>query len=613
VAVSAATIAARIRSALSITQPDLDTSIGSPVRKMIDAFAESLSESYFETHLLTYQYDIDAKTDADLDAFCQLFGIARLAAKRATGTVVFSRVAGATTSTVFIPVNTEVRAISVDPPESVLTVASAVMEPGITSVTVPVQAIDAGPVGNLPAGAVSVVVTPVEGVGAVTNIDPISGGVGQETDTELRDRWKRTVFRGMAGTEQMFLGVALDDPDCFSANVVGSSKRRREQVQIASGAAVSQVQDATFIYSSPVAVGRDIDNGDVFLRDYDWSWDTTVNPPRVVVLNAAAMPNGTLVDLDFEYTPQASRNDPAGGITDRVDVWVGGTRAVAAQQSVVFSTALTFSASTGSKYYNQNFVRPDGVHPAVSNIFVPLAFGPIITVPATLVVGGTTYALATAANPLGTTVGSTKYAYQIVHDDTAAGYGASSLFGLEWSVASGYTPPNNTVFVVGQSGGYTYNQLIQSVQDATDRWRLVSYDARVHQAKTFALRFSLAVMYERSSSQTVVNQAIDAAIAAYLAQVGFDGVVQVSDVLQVAHNVPGVDAVRFLHGSDYSGWNPATPNAFAVGVQRVVAGAVTQSYVDTNGYALDVLFGDAELPIFSSAVKVAKAQNTFQN
>lgn len=610
---SPADIASKIRSELSLTDPELDTSVGSPTRKIIDAVSESISEAYFEQHLLSYQYDVDSKTDADLDAFCQLFGLARLAAKRATGTVIFTRtVGGSTTTTVFLPVSTEVRAVSTDPPESVITVTPAVMGPGVLSVEVPVQAIDAGPVGNLPANSLSVIITPVDGVGTVTNVSPITGGMGQETDLELRDRFKRTVFRNMAGTEQMYLGVALDDPDCFSATVLGASKRRREQVQIASGVAVSQVQDAIFIYDSPVAVGEDIDNGDVFLRDFDWSWDTAVNPPRVVVLNATAMPNGTLVDLDFEYSPLASRNDPSNGITNRVDVWVGGQRAVEATQSVVFSNGTLFTGSSSSRFYNLKFVRPDDTHPAVANVFVPLAFGPIISVPTTLVIAGTTYGIATAAHPLGTTVGSTKIAYQVVHDDSATGYSSDSLFGLEWSVASGYLPANNSVFSISQD--YTYNQLISSIQGAVDNWRLVGVDAKAHQAKAFGLRFSLAVMYDRSVSSSVTNSGIDAAIASYLAKVGFDSVVQVSDVLQAVHNVSGVDAVRFLHGADYSGYNPATPNAYAVGIQKVVAGAVTASYVDSpGGFATDVLFGDNELPTFDSAVKVAKAQNTMSN
>jgi hypothetical protein len=610
--ISADVVASRIRSELAITDPELDTSIGSPTRKIIDAVAEQISEAYYEQHLLTYQYDVDSKSDADLDSFCQLFGLARLAAKRATGTVVFTRTMGASlTTTALVPVNTEVRTTDVDPAVSVQTVTPAIMLPGITSVTVPVQAIDAGPNSNLAANTLTVIATPIEGIGTVTNIDPITGGVGQETDTELRDRFKRTVFRSMAGTEQMYTGVALDDPDCTSAVVLGASKRRREQIQISSGAATSQVQDAVFIYDSPVAVGPDIDNGVVFLRDFDWSWTTSV-PPVVNVLNATAMPNGTLVDLDFEYSPQASRNDPLNGITNRVDVWVGGARAVEASQSVVFNTSVVFTNSTSSKFYTGKYVRPDGTHPVSGNVFVPLAFGPIITIPATIVIGGVTYALATAANPMGTTVGSTKYAYQIVHDDSATGYTADGLFGVEWSVASGYLPPNNSVFALSED--YTYNQLIASIQDSIDKWRLAGVDAKAHQAKAFGLRFSFAIIYDRSASQTVVNASIDDALASYLSKVGFDSVVQVSDVIQAVHNVSGVDAVRFLHGSDYSGYNPATPNAYAVGIQQVVAGAVVNSYVDSpGGYAKDVLFGDNELPIFNSAVKVAKAQNTFNN
>src|SRR4051794_5411380 len=84
-------IVAQMRAALSVSEPDLDTTIGSTTRKILDAVAEVVAESLIDKLLLDYQYDIDAKSGQDLDDFVALFGFNRLPAKRATGTVIFSR------------------------------------------------------------------------------------------------------------------------------------------------------------------------------------------------------------------------------------------------------------------------------------------------------------------------------------------------------------------------------------------------------------------------------------------------------------------------------------------------------------------------------------------
>ena len=84
----------------------------------------------------------------------------------------------------------------------------------------------------------------MEGVNSTTtNLSPTSGGTNTETDAALIERFKKTVFRSMAGTADMFMGVALEDttpdnPDdetATQATVIGSSKRWREQVQVVMG------------------------------------------------------------------------------------------------------------------------------------------------------------------------------------------------------------------------------------------------------------------------------------------------------------------------------------------------------------------------------------------
>lgn len=595
-------IVSQMRQQLRLTDPDLDTSVGSVTRKILDVVGEAVSEAYIDQHLLAYNYDIDSKTEGDLDAFVQLFGLARIPAKRATGTVTFSRT-GVADKIISIPVHMQLTNAG-DPAITVQTITPAVLNVGELSENVPVQAVQAGPEGNIPPGTLYPL-QPLDSIATIINASALTGGAGQETDSQLRERWKRTVFRNMAGTESMYLGIALDDPDCGAANVLGSSKRHREQLQITAGAATSTHTQVAYTYTGNQIVGKNLELGDISIPAVDYTWNTGVNPPRVDVLSSVALPDGTLIDLEYDYVSKASRNVPGSAITNRIDVWCAGTRVVEATQSVIFRNTITFNNTGGSTYLRTNYLRPDGTNPANANVFIPLAFGPIITVPSTIVIGATTYGLATAASPLGTVSGGVTYAYQVVHHDTAFGYAPNSLFGLEWNAAN--LPANNTAFAVA----YTYNGVPHAVQDSISRWRLIGTDAVAHQAKSMFLKFNLAIIYDFNADQTVVNTAIDTALSDYLSRLGLATIVQGSDVLQIAHNVPGVDAVRFLHSGDVVGWNSATPNAFTVGIQRVIGTTVVQSYVDTNGRSRDVFFADNEVPVFGLANKIVKAQNSY--
>lgn len=603
-ATTQADIASQMKSALLASMPELDTSVGTPASKMLDAVAASIANAYVDNQLLKYTYDIDSKTDADLDQFVQLFGIARLPAKRASGTVTFTR--DSSSAIVFLPINCQITSSS-ENPIVVQTITGAVMNPGVVSVTVPVLAVNAGPDGNVSANLLSNITSPVSGVTAVTNLSALTGGMDQETDSALRARWKATVFRNMAGTESMFLGIALDDPDCFAANVVTSTKQVREQIQVSSGSATSTVNDAKYVFGTPVTFGTDIDNGVVFIPNHDYQFNATI-PPSITVLNSTAIPNGTVADLMYQYTPVMSRNDPANAIINRIDLWCGGTRAVSAQQSVVFNNTKIFA---GSGAYNvANFVRQNGTNPTSGNVFVPLAFGPIVTVSPTVTIGVTTYGLATATNPMGTVAGGITYAYQVVHDNTANGYTPQSLFGLEWNAAN--LPANNSLFTMGSDGAYTYNQVPTSIQAAVDSWRLAGTDARAHQAQAILLKFNVAVMYNRGAYPAQINQAMDTALSGWLNGLGINSVVQASDVLQILHNVPGVDNVRFLNGADFAGFTVGTANSYTVGIQQISStGTVMNSYVDSTGRPKDIVFTDSQVPQFGSSLYAQKSQNSW--
>jgi uncharacterized phage protein gp47/JayE len=592
----------QICAALAVSDPDLDTSVGSVTRKIVDAAAASLAAATLDTQMLSYQYDINSMTGAALDAFVQQFGMTRYPALRATGTVTFTR--GTATDVVTIPVAAQVG--SSDGTVVVQTLTAGILEPAALSVTVPVQAVVSGPQGNVAAGALTQIMTAVSEVTSCTNVNALTGGANQETDTQLIARWKATVFKNMAGTSQMFLGIALNDQDCTAANVIDGQTRFREQLQISSNQAVSTVSDAQYVYPAGQVVGQDIDNGNIAAPGIQYTWDYSAIPPVVQVIDQSYFPPGQLIDVSFLYIDEFSRNSPAAGIYSRVDVWCAGQRPESAAATVKYTSATTFQASSSSSWYTGNFIRPDGTQPAAGNIFVPLPFGPILTVDSVVVLNGTTYGLASEANPLGTSASGVDYAYQIVHRTGAYGFSPYSDFGLEW--AASMQPATGTPITISED--YTYNDVPNAIQSNLENWRMAGFDAQAHQGIQVQLQFSLAVIYDPSVTQSVTQAAISTAIQSYLSQLGFNSRIYPSSVLQAVENTPGVTACRFLTALDYPGWNPEAPDEFNVGIQAVYGGVVMTSYVDSSGNPTDIEFGAAQMPAFGGTVLVTKAGNT---
>jgi baseplate J-like protein len=593
---SAADVAAQMVAALALSEPELDTSIGSPTRKILDAVAEAVAEAYVDQHLVNYVFDIDSKQGADLDDFVLLFGFTRVPAQRASGVVTMARPTAADQDYP-IPAGTQVTTTSASP-VVFATVAPAILPQGSASVDVPVQAVVGGAGGNLAANTLTRIGTPVAGVASVTNASPTSGGANTESDLALINRFKRTVFRSLAGTEDMFLGVALEDttPDdtadgvAVRAKVVGASSHWREQVQVASGAATSSIPaaNASYVYGDNPTLGPDIDAGQILTLGVHYSFNNTVVPPVVSALTGG-LTDGSIYDLDFEYNSTASRNDPVNGITNRIDLWVDGLRLAEATETTYFRTARAFTATTTAQLYNVKFVRRGTVstHPTVGNYFVGLAFGPIEDVPNTIVISGTTYVEGTD--------------YWVVHDDTAWGYGPTSLFGLEW--ISSHAPPNNSAITLT----YDYNALPRDVEARAAQWRLVTTDLRAHAAKRVYLRFSFAIVFSPGFTAATVAASVQSALAVWLASLDFDSPVQVSDVLAQAHAVQGVDNIRFLRSTE-----PISATYYAI--ERVTSNGTHISYVTDGGSparAADLQLGDNEVPLLYEIRYTAKAANTF--
>jgi uncharacterized phage protein gp47/JayE len=641
---SAAEISRAIRAQLQILDPDISTESLTPERKIIDTVSEVVAEAEVDTYVLDYQYNVDAKVGVDLDKFVALFGFARQGGKRATGTVTFSR-ANATTTDIIIPAGTQVvkPATSVSPAVIFRTVATVTVYTGTTTVDAPIEALAAGVFGNVPAFSINSIsgTSGNTSLSLVSNSAATSGGTNIETDAELRIRFKNTIFRNITGTTDQYLALALSSRFTNKANVVGPQSRFIEYLQTASTTttgshtlpvATINVVSATSLPTSGTVVmgGQTVTytgktgttltgatggtgviaagtlvaaptisqipyskytyNFDYFLTDgnvasetfynksgVDYTFATTV-PPSVTATNGTTLPNGSVVLLEHSYTSVNSRNDPANNILNYIDVYVSGEDITSVVESTVFPSA-TFNNTGGSPYLRTNFRRVnDGSTPVATNFFQELLWQPAYSLPTSITIGANTYTLNTH--------------YWLVRDITINKGSRRARNAIEW--LSTTTTPAGTTFAIT----YNFNKLPLVLNELMESHKQVTADVLVHAASKRYYNVYLTVMYMPGYSSTSVDQAISTALTNYFAKQQFGVVIQFSDIIDIVHEVAGVDNVRITTTTD---------NATNYGIREVAADGLTLVANNTTDFALQ----DADLPVLNTVVTTRKSQNTW--
>ena len=135
-----------------------------------------------------------------LDAHAQLRGVSRRQASKATGSVRFY-VDEERTFTTQIPLGTV--CMTADGIRFVTTQAGSV-DPGDAQIDLPVEAVEAGDSGNVPAGSVVFMAVPPVGVTACANLEAFSDGQDTEGDEALRERVMETFRRLANGANKVF-------------------------------------------------------------------------------------------------------------------------------------------------------------------------------------------------------------------------------------------------------------------------------------------------------------------------------------------------------------------------------------------------------------------------
>lgn len=262
-------IAQQMIAQLRVLDPSVSAEIGTPERKIIDTVAQAIAEAEVDLNVLSGSLDLAGKFGSDLDAYVGLFGFGRQSGATATGFVTFSR-STASPYPITIPRGTQVAAnITIAPGTTPVgtigtvtfqTTDIATLQTGQTQVIAPIQALLSGSQGNVAANTITQfanIGAPPLGITAVNNENPTSGGSDSESDAELKVRFKNTVFRNLAGTEDQYLALALSTQFTTKANVIGPISRYQEYMQVPM-AADAQYEEPTSSFTGVASNGSPI-------------------------------------------------------------------------------------------------------------------------------------------------------------------------------------------------------------------------------------------------------------------------------------------------------------------------------------------------------------------
>lgn len=169
---------------------DIDISMYSRLLRILEICAKRENDLWQMAEDIYYSAFIDFATGSSLDFLAALVGYKRIAARKATGVVTFSRSTPAT-SDIIIPAGT--RVATADGSVVFKTSEVAILRAGNTSVDVAIEAVEAGSAGNVAANTIVKLVDPVSGIESVNNAEPTSDGRDAETDEEFRYRIKTTI------------------------------------------------------------------------------------------------------------------------------------------------------------------------------------------------------------------------------------------------------------------------------------------------------------------------------------------------------------------------------------------------------------------------------------
>ena len=576
-----------IISKLKVTVPQLSMDVGTPERKLVDAVGEAISESYMDQYLTGTNFDIDTKSGLELEQFVGIFGFGRLQGRRATGVV---RVEVATESTQDIHIQNGTQFYVPGGGETPGThlyfhaTQRAVLPKGHYSVDVPVESTVIGSIGNVPPGTMASVGSTL-GIATVTNLSPMTGGIDIESDDELRERFKSTLLRNVAGTSDFYLALAYADQNVSRAAVYGPVSIYRTQIEAPQDQVTLDLHsDVKYVWPEHTSVFRDLgtNNERWYSPGVDYAW-TGGSQGTLARYTTGLIEEGEVIDVEFEYTTRASRNDPVNGITNKVDLFVNGTDPVTVTERTVIGIE-TFNTLQGHELNQNNFrrLRTAGDRPSTANRFMRLGSVPLVAFPHKLVIK-------TEGSAVANTYEEGVH-YWVVTSDTLMRGSDREITGIEW-VAPPQGPPSRTPITLT----YSYNRTPQLLGSILKGSKQITTDVVVHEAAYRYMRVYLDIEYDRGVNISDVSQNVQESLRRYFANQYFGAWIESSDLLLAVRSVRGVDNAQLTK---------TTSSATNYGI-KVFSHPEAPVPVDTT--TSDFKLRDDQLPVFLDAVITRKA------
>lgn len=526
-------IAQQILATLAITMPTLSCAIGTPERKIIDACAEQISTASIDQYLVGSLLDIDTKSGAELEQFVGIFGYGRVMGKPAQGTVRVTLTVSSSSDYTIQQGITFYTATGLSGLSTQLYYAanqSVVLPAGDFSVDVPVTCTTVGVNGNVPPGSITNLSSTI-GSSAVSNLQAMTDGTDPETDDQLRQRFKDTFLRNVAGTADWYIALCQQNNAVSRVVVFGPTALYTTQIAAPDTTLALPVdQDVKYVWPGETSCFIDLgQETETFYADVnDYTLSTGISP--VFTRVATGMINsGDVVDLEFQYTPTCSRNDPANGIANKVDVFMDGVAPyTVTERSVIDGTEL--SSESADALYTGNFKRIGSPGaPTATNRYTRLGNVPLVTFPPTLTVGGVIFTMGTH--------------YYVVQDTTLLKGSRLEATGIEWDPSGPATGAELTL-------EYVYNQVPEVLDNIMTSSKQLTTDVLVHQADYVYLQPCLSIEYDRSYSPATVNAAVATRLQTFIAGLPFGSQIKFSVLCAVISQVLGVVDVKVTNNID---------------------------------------------------------------
>jgi uncharacterized phage protein gp47/JayE len=524
-----------IRAKLAVTLPELSLEIGTPERKFVDTVGEAISESYLDQAVHGSSLDIDSKAGVELEAFLSIFGFGRLEGRRATG-VVRVELGNPSANDMLIQKGTQflvpASARTGNVPLYFFSTEAVMLTKGFYAVDVPVQCTIVGSVGNVPPGSITSVASGLGAVSAI-NLGAMTGGVNVESDEDLRDRFKKTFMRNIAGTSDFYMSLALAHRGVSKVAVYGPTEIYRTQAEVPESSMVLPVvDDVKYVWNASESVFKDLAlPTEMFFTpgvDYNFAGGTNATLARMI---NSEMEVGEVVDIEFEYTSKASRNDPMRGITNKVDIYTNGADPYLVSERTFVPTT-TFSPNTNATTFFQKFFRMGTqTHPSQAHRFTRLGSVPLAAFPSKII-----------ATPKGETVAKTYLEgvdYWVVVSNQDLKGTEREVAGIEWSPTG---PTAGTELTLQ----YAYNRIPQLLNALAKTTKQITTDVVYHEASYAYFDVGLSLEYAYNASVEQVNSKIQVALRDFFGNFNFGKWIEMSDIIQMVHSVPGVDDVKIM-------------------------------------------------------------------